>query len=314
MCGYGPSWTPGEPITTGDAPVPHAAELTSALYFGPNSYCVGKKHAPTDPDDVTHDGRGYVCASARNKPYCTTVEELATEYCACCYCYNSCGLKNTPSFGCQSTYACGYGPDYGKTVAAAPVPDPVETPAPYRNEYCIGKVAAVYDDLGHDGAGYICRKAVNKPGCNTVAELGSLYCACCQCYTQCGMKNTVHANCKPMCDNVPSSSPPPSPPPWWTPAAPTPQPVAAGLGPSDARNLWCSGAQGTGAADMSQEGHGYLCRAALGQPGCETPTELASLYCACCYCYSECSMQNTRTASCSAAGFCDSPPLQMLTP
>jgi len=35
-----------------------------------------------------------------------------------------------------------------------------------------------------------------KPMCTSAEQLSSLYCACCECYSQCGMGTTQWALCK----------------------------------------------------------------------------------------------------------------------
>ncbi|KAJ1626155.1 hypothetical protein T492DRAFT_1034936 [Pavlovales sp. CCMP2436] len=76
---------------------------------------------------------------------------------------------------------------------------------PYPNKFCVGKaknsssVPAQGSDTTQEpdnGNGFICTKALGQDKCTTPAELASIYCACCQCYVQCGMSHTEWAVCK----------------------------------------------------------------------------------------------------------------------
>ncbi|KAJ1625559.1 hypothetical protein T492DRAFT_843875 [Pavlovales sp. CCMP2436] len=94
------------------------------------------------------------------------------------------------------------------SVALAP-PAALGNPKAYPNSFCIGRTGSsgvkessdpddpMPTDPGEvDGKGYICAKALGKSKCKTAEELASLYCACCECYVQCGLGITVWAVCK----------------------------------------------------------------------------------------------------------------------
>ncbi|KAJ1628579.1 hypothetical protein T492DRAFT_908308 [Pavlovales sp. CCMP2436] len=66
----------------------------------------------------------------------------------------------------------------------------------FPNEYCIGKEGKGGANPRKDGNGFICKAAVGKTNCTSASELAGLQCACCNCYVQCGMKNTYNAMCK----------------------------------------------------------------------------------------------------------------------
>lgn len=58
-------------------------------------------------------------------------------------------------------------------------------------------------------------------------------------------------------------------------------------------NEFCIGKIKNGVRDVSKDGNGFICSAATGKFGCDTAEKLASLHCACKYCYMQCGMSNT---------------------
>ncbi|KAJ1635816.1 hypothetical protein T492DRAFT_964133, partial [Pavlovales sp. CCMP2436] len=66
----------------------------------------------------------------------------------------------------------------------------------------------------------------------------------------------------------------------------------------DFPNEYCIGKEGKGGANSRKNGNGFICKAAIGKLNCTSADELAGLQCACCYCYSQCGMQNTENAMC----------------
>jgi len=83
-----------------------------------------------------------------------------------------------------------------------------------------------------------------------------------------------------------------------------------GLGvPSAYANPFCVGKVGRGGANPHKDGNSYVCKAAVGKAGCTTSEELASIFCACCYCYNQCGLKDTESAVCKYNGTCSSPTL-----
>ncbi|KAG8460753.1 hypothetical protein KFE25_010808 [Diacronema lutheri] len=71
------------------------------------------------------------------------------------------------------------------------------------------------------------------------------------------------------------------------------------------KNDHCVGKMEGNVTDPDEDGAGYICSKAIGEPNCTTPEELSSLYCACCFCYRQCRMQKTPDALCIyQEGFC----------
>jgi hypothetical protein len=68
--------------------------------------------------------------------------------------------------------------------------------AAFPNAFCTGHADARAGwRAEREGDGYICARAIGRPGCASAAELGSLRCACCACYEPCGMRRTAWADC-----------------------------------------------------------------------------------------------------------------------
>lgn len=89
------------------------------------------------------------------------------------------------------------------------VPHKLDYSKPFKyisNDYCVGKEGHSGHDDSHDGRGFICARALGKPGCKTKSQLKSLWCACCHCYVECGMSNTEWDVCRHdgTCDATPS--------------------------------------------------------------------------------------------------------------
>jgi hypothetical protein len=139
-------------------------------------------------------------------------------------------------------------------------------PPPIKNDFCIGKIKGGVADPSKDGNGYICDAAAGKYGCEAPNNISSLKCACTHCYSQCGMANTE----------------------WGLTCLPPP-----------AKNDFCVGKIQAGIADPHKDGNGYICAAAFGKPNCDTPAQLATLECACKYCYSQCGLSRTEYGLCT---------------
>jgi hypothetical protein len=95
----------GAPSSAADAPPAGLGRPTTYRY--PNSHCVGKESTRRIGVD---DGTGFICAKALGKPKCTTYDELASLYCACCECYHQCGLSHTVWAVCKYNGTCGDAP------------------------------------------------------------------------------------------------------------------------------------------------------------------------------------------------------------
>jgi len=193
-----------------------------------NQYCIGKEGSHGHSDHS--NGRGFICVRAIGKPGCTTKSQLESLYCACCACYVECGMSNTEWDACAHDGTCGAAlgggahaavalapsaavsphsaarPKLAVAVAAvaakadeAPVPVPSHPdfgkPSQIANQYCIGKEGSHGHSDHSNGRGFICVRAIGKPGCTTKSQLESLYCACCACYVECGMSNTEWDAC-----------------------------------------------------------------------------------------------------------------------
>jgi hypothetical protein len=77
-----------------------------------NNFCIGRMRGedvlPEEPVPVNGevDGKGFICSKALGEPKCTTAEELASFYCACCHCYVQCGLGRTIYAVCKHNGTC----------------------------------------------------------------------------------------------------------------------------------------------------------------------------------------------------------------
>lgn len=158
------------------APVPHPATPY------PNEFCVGRKYG-----GGSADGQGYICVAAVDQQYCSSADQLADLYCACCHCYEPCGMANTVNAQCRETMCTGslthggaqppISPDPYPTPmpeapraaaaplraaapwrAAAPVPALPAVPSPYPSPYCTGKQLGSGADPNKDGNGFVCQK------------------------------------------------------------------------------------------------------------------------------------------------------------
>lgn len=110
---------------------------------------------------------------------CARSVPAASVWCACCHCYDECGLQNT--LAAQCGWMCKVTPgdnDEDDEPEESPVPEPLGVPAPIQNRFCTGRIRPSRPVNPHvDGNGMICAKAVGKAYCTTDEELSSLYCA-----------------------------------------------------------------------------------------------------------------------------------------
>lgn len=160
-----------------------------------NPWCIGKQAVPPDP---TRDGNGHLCQRAVAQPGCATDEQRASLVCACCYCYDECGLEHTVAKGCSwfcasMSYLRGAGMD-GLTERA---PAPARAHTRVRNAHCIGNLRhRSHSSPRAEGTGYICKAALMAVGCTDDDALGRVECACCYCYDECALRDTLDADCR----------------------------------------------------------------------------------------------------------------------